>query len=260
MIHRQVIPPALAYLGLNLVLKGAQIYPKNFNGKKDKYRSDASKFKNEQRLSQLQSDSQKVFPSLMISPRVLSLNFPSRICSSKKCFVSARLRTGGISQKSANSRASKQTVDRLYSARRANCGIKISLNIPDIKDGEVDDKDLPNIETDKMKCVGSRCATATDLHNDKSQYVIRRKKQQTKTSRIESKFNPLGEDSRPIESKVDEKINDCRKYWTRNSLKVANKSLTKHSLSHFHAVGHTLRTWQTKFSDMKSKPTVQQGN
>lgn len=259
MIYRQVIPPAPTYLGLNLVLKGAQICPKNFNGKKDKHKSDASKFKNEQRVSQLQSDSQKVFPPLMISPRVLSLNFPSRIGSSKKSFVSARLGTGGISQQSAKLRASKQNVDRSYSARRVNCGIKISLNIPDIKDGEVDDKDLPNIEADKMRCVGSRCATATDvpmINNDKSQYVLRGKKQQTKTSRIESKFNPFGENFRPIESKVDEKMNDCRKNWTRNSLKVANESLTKYSPSHFHAVGHTLRTWQTKFSNMKSKPTV----
>lgn len=250
-----MIPPAPAYLGLNLVLKGAQIHPKNFNGKKDKHRSDASMFKNQQRVSQGQFESQKMFPSLIISPRVLSLNVPG---SSKKYLVSARFKTGVILKQSTKSRAPKQISVSSYSSRWTSSCIKTSPNNPDMKDGEVDDKDLPNIETDKMKCVGSRCATATDLpminNNDKIHYVTRRKKQQTKNSHNEPKLNPLGENSRS--SKNDETINVCCKDWTQNSLKVDNEPLTKHSPTHFCAVGHTLRTWQTKFSHIKIKPSV----
>lgn len=255
-----MIPPAPAYLGLNLVLKGAQICPKVFNGKKDKQRSDALKFKNEQRVSQGQSESQKMFPSLMISPRVLSLNVPFRTGSSKKSLVSARLRTGVILLQSAKSRAPKQIGENSHSSRWTSFNVKTSLNNPDMKDGEVEDRDLPNIETDKMKCVGSRCATANDVpminNNDKAHYVMRRKKQQTKNFYTEPKLSPLGDSSRPIESKVDETINVCSKDWTQNALRVPNEPLTKHRPSHFYAVGHTLRTWQTKFSHIKTKPRV----
>lgn len=257
LIYRQMIPPAPAYLGLNLILKGAQIRQKNFNGKKDKHRIDASKFKNEQRVFQSQSESQRMFPSLMIYPRVLSLNVPFRAGSLKKSLVSARLRTGLISQKSAKSKAPKQISDSSYSSRRASCGIKTSPNNPHMKGGEVNDKDLPKIETDKMKYIGSRYSTATNVpmidNNDKTHYVLRQRKQQTKTSRTEPKLNPLGDNSRPIESKVDEKTNDFSKDWTKNSIKVVNESL---SPSHFYAVGHTSKTWQTKFNNIKTKPVV----
>lgn len=261
MIYRQTIPLAPAYLGLNLLLKGAQICPKNVNGKKDKHRSNAVKSKYEQRVSQLQSESQKMFPSL-ISPRVLSMNVPFRTGSSKKSLVSARLRTGIISQQFVKSKALKKH-NISYSSRRGSCGIKTSPNNPDMKDGELhsmDNKDLPNIETHKMKCVGSRCVTATGVpminNKDKANYVMKRKKQQTKPPRTEPKLNALGNNSRPIESKVDEIIDECRKDWTKNTLKVTNESLTKPSPSHFYAIGHTLRTWQTKFSNIKTKPTV----
>lgn len=48
LIYRQVIPPAPAYLGLNLFLKGTQVLPKNGAGKREKSK-DLSKTRNEMR-------------------------------------------------------------------------------------------------------------------------------------------------------------------------------------------------------------------
>lgn len=108
LIYRQVIPPAPAYFGLDLALKGAQLCLKNVNGKKYEQRSDASKIKIEQRAFQLQPQSQKMFPSLMKSPRDPSLNVPFRTSSSKKSLLRARFKAGSISQRSAKSRVPKQ--------------------------------------------------------------------------------------------------------------------------------------------------------
>lgn len=127
-----------------------------------------------------------------------------------------------------------------------------------MKDGEVDEKDLLNSQTGEMKCAKSSCATATDVpminNNDKRHYVMYRKKQQTKNFYTKLQLNPLDDNSRSIESKVDETVNVCRKNWTQNSLKVASESLTKHSPCHFYAFGHTLRTLQSKFATIKIKP------
>lgn len=48
LIYRQVIPPAPAYLGLNLFLKGTQILPKNGAGKREKSK-DLLRLRNEMR-------------------------------------------------------------------------------------------------------------------------------------------------------------------------------------------------------------------
>lgn len=50
LIYRQIIPPAPAYLGLNLFLKGTQLLPKNGGGKREKSR-EFLKLRNELRPS-----------------------------------------------------------------------------------------------------------------------------------------------------------------------------------------------------------------
>lgn len=79
MIYRQVIPPAPAYLGLNLVLKGTQVMTKNGTGKKEKSKLEV-KSKIDKKSSQLSvklardlnGDHEK---TPILSPRSLLIDF-----------------------------------------------------------------------------------------------------------------------------------------------------------------------------------------
>lgn len=83
MIYRQIIPPAPAYLGLNLFLKGTQVLPKNY-GKKEKNKSNLIKMRNERRFSmhsnqttkeQLNADVSGSSNSILVSPRPFVIDF-----------------------------------------------------------------------------------------------------------------------------------------------------------------------------------------
>lgn len=80
MIYRQVIPPAPAYLGLNLFLKGTQVAPKNGAGKKEKPKSD-TKPKVERKNSQLYVKpirellNGEIERTPILSPRSLMIDF-----------------------------------------------------------------------------------------------------------------------------------------------------------------------------------------
>lgn len=80
MIYRQVIPPAPAYLGLNLFLKGTQVVPKNGVGKKEKPKPDI-KPKVERKNSQLYVKpirellNGEIERTPILSPRSLMIDF-----------------------------------------------------------------------------------------------------------------------------------------------------------------------------------------
>lgn len=79
MIYRQVIPAAPAYLGLNLFLKGTQVLPKNFAGKKEKPKIDVGKLKNERKNLSIQStrepENEKLNAAIALSPRAFVVDF-----------------------------------------------------------------------------------------------------------------------------------------------------------------------------------------
>lgn len=143
MIYRQVIPPAPAYLGLNLHLKGTQLVPKNGGGKREKPKSDV-KSKIERKNSQhyvkpvrdlINGDSEK---TPILSPRSLLIDFNECNENNNPILNSARKSMQSIT---ALSRSNKENVlknDKTLSVRRNSY---LSLNRFNSKHNEV--KEIP---------------------------------------------------------------------------------------------------------------------
>lgn len=79
MIYRQVIPPAPAYLGLNLFLKGTQVNPKNGTGKKEKPKVDVKVKVERKKLLYVKSARDllngEIERTPILSPRSLMIDF-----------------------------------------------------------------------------------------------------------------------------------------------------------------------------------------
>lgn len=274
MIYRQVIPPAPAYLGLNLLLKGTQIATKNCNGKKEKQKSDILKRKNTQIQAVPLNGNDTINPSNLFSPRLLDLNL-SDVTNNKlnpidfntnskwtaRMNISPRKKLIDAASQLRTTKSTKENSkfvgDNLNSARR-NTSFETKL----LHNLKLDDNRAENSEhvhskgdANKIKCIGNKCTAPLEIPMKQSP-----RKSLNDSSRVwnsRAKLKPLSTTATDIRSKngirTDRTLNDYRKYVSRNFEKVNGLSSAKRcNTSHFHAVGLSLRAWQSKYNNLKS--------
>lgn len=197
MIFRQVIPPAPAYLGLNLFLKGTQVGQKNGGGKKEKPKFDF-KPKYERRSSQLQvknGQNGDIEKTPILSPRSLLIDFTDcndnhsitnltsarkRMCTLTRSdkenvlqnekMISGRLnsylalsRYQSKTKDIKDSKISQKNVSRVAdsSRRHASCGPKI-VSVASTDDNKLEVRELTETDRNKIKCVGNKCGPEVD--------------------------------------------------------------------------------------------------
>lgn len=205
MIYRQVIPPAPAYLGLNLFLKGTQVMAKNGAPKKEKPKID-SKPKSERKSSLLSVKTAESEKTPILSPRSLLIDFAD--CNetySTASISSARKRICSLTKLNKDNLLKNEKVmaNRLHSyialtrypskhsdlkdplsgrrpigkvpdssRRHASCGPKLSSTVPK-DDGKAEDAEIGANDRTNIKCVGSKCGpeienTGTTVESNKS--------------------------------------------------------------------------------------------
>lgn len=190
LIYRQVIPPAPAYLGLNLYLKGSPMLTKNGGGgvKKEKSK-DSLRTKHERRMSLMTKEQHNATEQetvQAISPRTLVIDFPensNNLPQSDRKPEQPILANGSV--KSLRNRiklpftSNRETtklidaVKNLDSARRhASCGPRLTSIVAAAIDNEkcnIEENTTKLKHTSDMKCIGNKCGpenATTDSNNN----------------------------------------------------------------------------------------------
>lgn len=144
MIYRQVIPPAPAYLGLNLFLKGTQMVSKNGVGKKEKPKPDI-KSKIERKNSQLYVKpirellNGEIERTPILSPRSLMIDFVD--CTDKSDGLTQNSARKGPQFLAAINKPNNQNVQRNEKVLSGRLNSYLGLNRFPSKHG--DPKDTP---------------------------------------------------------------------------------------------------------------------
>lgn len=208
MIYRQVIPPAPAYLGLNLFLKGTPVMSKNGGGKKEKPKLD-TKPKTERKMSHLtvkNGQNNETDKTPILSPRSLLIDFTDcndnststnltsarkRICTltrsnKENVFKNDKVMTGRLHSYLALTRyppkhsdlrdpmSSRKSGIRVpdSSRRHASCGPKL-MTVAQPDENKVEVKEFIENDRNYIKCVGNKCGpeveiTDTSIETNKS--------------------------------------------------------------------------------------------
>lgn len=241
MIYRQVIPPAPAYLGLNLFLRGTQVVPKNGGGKKEKSKSDLRP-KTERKSSLLtvktaQNGENDKTP--ILSPRSLLIDFADcdvlnsatsltkdrkRICtltrsnkenvSKNDKVVSGRLhsylaltRYPSKQNDLKDSLSNRKTVGRIPdpSRRHASCGPKLTSIAPQ-DENKTEDAEVAENDRSNIKCVGNKFGPEieiTDTTNEPDKSSPGKSSQETpRLTNKRAKLKPINTLSRAAKSMV----------------------------------------------------------
>lgn len=231
LIYRQVIPPAPAYLGLNLFLKGTQMMPKSGGGKKEKPKPEV-KSKIERKASQLTLKSGLLSGELektpILSPRSLLIDFTDNnennplnamrknqvlgslnrsnkenVMKNEK-ILSGRLHSylaltrypsKNIEMKDNPLSSRKASVKVPDSTRRhASCGPKLMSIVPTEED-KIEDTEMVANDQSKIKCVGNKCGPdieTNDSSNESTKSSPRKPSQETpRVASIRAKLKPV---------------------------------------------------------------------
>lgn len=231
MIYRQVIPPAPAYLGLNLFLKGTQVVPKNGAVKKEKPKPEI-KSKIDRKNSQL-----TVKPSVrdllngenektpILSPRSLLIDFSdnNELNSARKnqtfstlnksnkenLMKNDKVLSGRLNSYLALTRYPSKHIDMKEnplsgrkpvnkvpdsSRRHASCGPKL-MSITQPEEKKVEDSEVVENDQSKIKCVGNKCGPeieSNDTTIESNKSSPRKPPQEiTKVPNIRAKLKPV---------------------------------------------------------------------
>lgn len=217
LIYRQVIPPAPAYLGLNLFLKGTQMIPKNGAGKKEKPKPEI-KSKIERKASQLTLKSGlhsgEIEKTPILSPRSLLIDFtdnnensPLNAMRKSQMFVSlnksnkenvlkndkvlsgrlhsylpsTRYPSKNIELKDNPLSSRKPAVKAPDSTRRhASCGPKLMSMTAE--ENKIEDAEMVENDQSKIKCVGNKFGPdieITESSNESTKSSPRKPSQET---------------------------------------------------------------------------------
>lgn len=199
LIYRQVIPPAPAYLGLNLYLKGLPMLSKNGGGVKKEKSRDSLKTKHDRRMSQPTKDHAENAMVQAISPRTLVIDLnenPNSLLVSERKPEQTKPNVPNGNNKSPRNRmklpmtSNRETgkiidVDKtLGSARRhASCGPRMMSVVAAAIDDSSNVENTPKSKhSSDIKCVGNKCGpenTATDSNNNQ---IVSTKSSPRKTS------------------------------------------------------------------------------
>lgn len=291
MVYRQVIPPAPAYLGLNLFLKGTHVMPKN-GVKKEKSKSDL-KPKTERKNAQLTVKAAQNGETPILSPRSLLIDFADcneynsaaaltkarkRICTLTRSdkenglkhdkVVSSRLHSylaltrypskhSDLNNQSSNRKIVGKIPDS--SRRHASCGPKL-MSIAPHDESKTEDAEFAQNDRNNIECVGNKCGpeieiTDTTIESDKSSPG----KSSQETPRIvnkRAKLKPINTLSRAAKSMVSDSKERSASNLNEYRKYLAHSSLqlsnkVSNNNSHFHAVGLSLRAWRSKFNKTK---------
>lgn len=258
MIYRQVIPPAPAYLGLNLFLKGTQMHSKNGVAKKEKPKPEP-KSKIERKNSQLAVKAVRdlingeVEKTPILSPRSLMLDFsdPNEMNSARrfqmynpvnksnkenllkndKVRLSSNLRYSSKPNIKEIPLSTRKSVAKLpdSSRRHASCGPKL-VSLAPSDENKVEDTEVIEDDPSKIKCVGNKCGPeveTTDSAMESNKSSPRKPQEASRMTNIRAKLKPintLSKSARALMSNVKEKpatnSNEYRKYLTQSTLQL----------------------------------------
>lgn len=251
-----MVPPAPAYLGLNLFLKGTQVTPKNSNGtKKEKPKFEVKQPKSERKSSILtvrtgQNVGNKKTP--ILSPRSLLIDFNDCESSPKKRSLSSvtKSNTENVfkNDKAISARMHSYLALTRYpskhsdlkdslsgrkpiaskipdsSRRHASCGPKL-MSITPSNDDKADKATANVVENDRknIKCIGNKCGseieiTDTDKTTELNKLSPRKSSQDASSSR--TKIKPLAAISKSAKNNPSTAAtsNDYRKPLARSGL------------------------------------------
>lgn len=184
MIYRQVIPPAPAYLGLNLYLKGSPMLSKSGGGIKKEKSKDLLKIKCERRTSQATKEppsAAETSAMQAISPRTLVIDIPENLNNSLETDRKLELNSGNgkslrnrVKMPLTSSRDGTKLIDavkNIDSARRhASCGPRLmSIVTTMIENSNNDENSTKSKFGPDMKCIGNKFGpenAATDANNN----------------------------------------------------------------------------------------------
>lgn len=225
MIYRQVIPPAPAYLGLNLFLKGQQMQSKNGITKKEKPKPE-TKLKIERKNSQLavkpvrdliNGENEK---TPILSPRSLLIDFADcnetnsarrglqtytalsrsnkeNLLKNDKMRLSSYVR---YSSKPNNAKeiplsSTRKSVSKMpdSSRRHASCGPKLVSLVP--TDGnKAQDTEIMEDDPSKIKCVGNKCGSEVETNDstmESNKSSPRKPQEPSRMTGIRAKLKPI---------------------------------------------------------------------
>lgn len=269
MIYRQNIPPAPAYLGLNLCLKGTQIVIKNGGVRKERIKIDSQKTKPSRRLSHPISNT-------LISPRPLVIDFTEDISSSQKLkslSVQRKLNNSISPRTRDTQKQTKSSIKPINSSRRyASCGPRI---IPPIQkppnEIELSTNEVNDNKT-HIKCIGSKFASDSTSSSPRKSSTDTPRHQQNSRACLKP-LNAFAQTSaKVVDSVIKEKsygklsasspsnIKEYRKYLAENKIKLS-KSTSKLSAvdrNHLYAIGLSLRAWRSKYNRL-AKSSIELG-
>lgn len=269
LIYRQSIPPAPAYLGLNLCLKGTQVVIKNGAGRREKPKIDSRKSKPSRRLSHPISNA-------LISPRPLVIDFAEELATTRKPkSISSQKKSGELVSPRTRDAAKpiEASIRPMNSSRRhASCGPRIA---PAAERAPHENELSPvesNDDRTHIKCVGSKFASdSTGSSPRKSAAETPRQPNARTRLKPLNAFAPtVGKAGDPnIKEKSSGKlsasspsnIKEYRKYLTENKLKLSKSpsKLSAGDRNHFYAVGLSLRAWRSKYNRL-AKSSLELGN
>lgn len=222
MIYRQIIPPAPAYLGLNLCLKGTQMLPKIISGKKEKSKLDGLKQKSDRKYPQNEKNNSA---NMLLSPRSLLIDFDDKekfgsneFTSTKKYNLSKILLKKTSSEMQLNDErlpkqqkpsqlfinrcamskltnadnendfnSTRKSCNKVYdsSQRHASCGPKLIST--QNEENKLENIDISDLIDKKIECIGNKCGTEVDGNDCSSAYESIKsspRKQSLETPRI----------------------------------------------------------------------------
>lgn len=250
MIYRQVIPPAPAYLGLNLCIKGNQIVAKNFGKKLDTIQTKKQRrsikvavqavpvIKNENTDSELLHGA--VEPIISSDP----INFTKKSAQlsslqlkpviNKKIQMNQKTTqlTNGFSTSRILREIDLHTIknsSRFISSRRhSSCGPKLTLTnfaSNDVKNNESDKSSILG-EINKLKCIGNKCSA----RNENAKTLLSEKLSSGALGVVKNGMHPTNK--LKVLMVKEKSIVDCRKSLTKNTTKV-NQNLSLKSSNFF---------------------------
>lgn len=228
MIYRQVIPPAPAYLGLNLYLKGTQLIPKNGGGKKEKKLDSKTKFEYKNALSVKPANGENE-KTPILSPRSLLIDFADsnesnslsalnsvrkRVCTLTRSnkenvlkndkTISGRLHSylaltrypSKHSDFRENPLTSRKVIGKIpdSSRRHASCGPKL-MSIVAADENKTEETEAMEDDRNNIKCVGNKFGPEVETNDsivESNKSSPRKQSQETpRIASIRAKLKPV---------------------------------------------------------------------
>lgn len=263
MIYRQVIPPAPAYLGLNLYLKGSPMLSKHGGGIKKEKSKDTMKTKIERRTSQSTKEQPNATENATmssISPRNLIIDFtenlndqlaPERKTEQLKSLLSngngksPRNRIKFSMQSHRETAKIIEAVKNLDSARRhASCGPRIMSVVAAAIEETKTDENAPKMNASNyIKCIGNKCGpenTCSDSNNNQIASTISSPRKtsldtpRTAASNFRGRLKPLNALSKTNAIVSSNNRNDSRTMPKAPTITPANVKEYRKSLTQSH--------------------------